>query len=372
MRANLKTATFGRTGRRRQEPPRQVTWRVPKPKRMTLANMVRDVGRVAKKRAEEQAKRVPWRMLFAFINQYIESECFLFWLRSIEETSEGLPDAVWKAIEREYPVFWDDNLSSRRRRTHARVWKRLDNWIFTNVFAEVRREGWMDAVVYYAVRDRRYLRSEAYWLKCTEEWREKKPSSYPSFERWRQAAFRCSELGIVRPRLREVLRPADHISADHFAKVVDCCVDWDEFASWARTGLEQSAAIPQPVRRELRRRCPGFLQYDAPRRRTDPPECIGSWPRLVDWITSHYFSRAWRQGWLGAVRYYTQLHPHWIRVMCYSARWRRDWEDGRIKAYPSLTEWRQAVDSDADGSSRERHFYTAGAARRIGGSGMGR
>jgi hypothetical protein len=337
---------------------------------MTLANMVRGVGRVTKKRAEEQAKRVPWRMLVAFRNQYIESECFLFWLRSIEESIGGLPESGWKAIEREYPVFLDDDLS-RRERTQARVWRRLDNWIFTNVFAEVRREGWMDAVVYYAVRDRRYLRSEAYWLKCTGEWKQKRPSSYPSFERWRQAAFRCSELGIIRPRLREVLRPADHISADHFDKVVECCVDWDEFAAWARSGLEQPSAIPEPVRQELLRRCPGFLQYDARRRKTDSPDHIGSWPRLVDWISSHYFSRARRQGWLGAVRHYTQLHPHWIRVMCYSARWRRDWEEGRIKSYPTLTEWRQAVDSDADGASREPHLYTAGASRRDGGCGTG-
>lgn len=321
---------------------------MPKTKRVTLANMVRSVGRVAKERAEEQAKCVSWRILVAFRDQYIESECFLFWLRSIEESAGGLPEPVWNAIEREYPVFLDDDLASRRRSTHAPVWKRLDNWIFTNVFAEVRREGWMDAVVYYAVPDRRHLRSEAYWLKCTSEWKQRKPSSYPSFERWRQAAFRCSELGIVRPRLREVLRPADHISADHFAEVVECCVDWDEFASWARTGLEQTFAIPQPVRKELRRRCPGFLEYDVPQRKTDPPEHTQTWLRLVDWISNHYFSRAKRQGWLGAVRYYAQLHPHWIRVMGYSARWRRNWEEGHIKAYPSLTEWRQAVDSELD------------------------
>jgi hypothetical protein len=348
LRGSLKTATFGRTERRSKD-YLAGDLQVPKKKRMTLASTVRSVGRVAKKRAEEQAKCVPWRMLVAFRNQYIESECFLFWLRSIEESAGGLPDSVCKAIEREYPVFLDDDLSSRRRSTHRHVWKRLENWIFANVFAEVRREGWMDAVVYYAVADRRYLRSEAYWLKCTGEWKKNKPSSYPPFERWLQAAFRCSELGIVKPRLREVLGPADNISADYFAKVVECCVDWDEIASWARTGLEEPSAIPQPVRRELRRRCPGFIEYDAPRRKTDPPVRTASWLRLVDWINGHFFSDAMRQGWLNAVRYYAQLHPHWLRVIRYSARWRRDWEEGRIKAYPSLTEWRQAVDGDLDG-----------------------
>lgn len=322
---------------------------MPKTKRMTVANMVRSVGRLAKERAEEQAKRVPWRMLVGFCNQYIESECFLFWLRSIEEAGGGLPESAWKVIKREYPVFLDDHLSSRRRSTHARVWKRLDNWIFTNVFAEVRREGWMDAVVYYAVPDRRYLRSEAYWLKCTSEWKQKKPSSYPSFERWRRAAFQCSELGIVRPKLREVLRPADRISADHFAKVVECYVDWDEFALWARTGLEQTSAIPQSVRKELHRRCPGFLEYAAPLRKTDPSEHTQTWLRLVDWISSHYFFHARRHGWLNAVRYYTQIHPHWTRMMCYSARWRRNWGEGRSKVYPSLAEWRRAVDNYVEG-----------------------
>jgi hypothetical protein len=332
---------------------------------------VRNVARV-KERAGEQAQRIPWRMLVAFRNQYIESECFLFWLRSIEEACGDLPESVWKAIKREYPVFLDDDLSSRRRSTHARVWRRLDNWIFTNVFAEVRREGWMDAVVYYAAPDRRCLRAEAYWLKCTGQWKKKKPPSYPSFERWRRAAFQCSELGIVRPRLREVLRPADHISADHFAKVVESCVDWDEFASWTRAALEQPSAIPQPVQKELRWRCPGFLEYDAPLRKTDPPEHTQSWLRLVDWVNRHFFSGARRQGWLNAVRYYVQLHPHWIRVMCYSARWRRIWEEGHVKAYPSLTEWRQAVDREIDGGSHEARSCKAGPGPRDRGCGMGR
>ena len=169
-------------------------------KRVAPSTMVRNVGRVAKARAQQQARRVPWRLLVAFRNQYIESECFLFWLRSIEESAGRLPRSVWKTIQGEYPVFLDDEVVCLRTNTGRRVWKRLEDWIFNNVFAEVRREGWMQAVVYHAVLDRRCLRSEAYWLKCTKEWKLRKPSLCPSFKRWRRRAFRTSELGIVGPQ----------------------------------------------------------------------------------------------------------------------------------------------------------------------------
>jgi hypothetical protein len=323
---------------------------------VTFAKVRLGVGKMGK-RAQEQAERVPWRGLLQARNEYVESECFLFWLRSIEESAGYLPDRVWKTIEHEYPVFLDDEIPYLERHGDAWVWKRLDQWIFNHVWGEVRREGWMDAVLYYAAPDRRYLRAEAYWLKCVRAWTRNKPRGYPAFPQWRRAAFKCSELGIVRPRLREMLRPADHVSADRFTEAVDRYVDWEEFASWARTGLEQRPEIPQFIAKELRQRCPGFVESDRLLRPTDPSDQYRAGLRLLDWIITHFFSHAKREGWFSVIHHYAQLHPHWVRMMRYSSRWQRDWREGRIKAYPTFEGWCQAIDNyteeEPDGRDEE-------------------
>ena len=313
-------------------------------KTVTVAKLAVRVGKRGK-RAEEQAKRIPWRGLLQARNEYVEAECFVFWLRSIEESAGYLPDRVWKTIEDQYPVFLDDDIPYLERHGDAWVWKRLDRWILNNIWGEVRREGWMDAVLYYAAPDRRSLRAEAYWLQCVKAWKRTKPRGYPPFLQWRRAAFKCSELGIVRPQLRQMLQPADHISADRFTEAVDSYVDWEEFAAWARTGLEQRPEIPQLIEKELRQRCPGFLERDAPLRAMDPPDQSRAGLRLLDWIITHFFSDPKREGWLGVIRHYIKLHPHWIRMMRYSSRWQRDWREGNIKGYPTFEEWCQAIDN---------------------------
>lgn len=315
---------------------------------VTSAKIIRDIGETSKRLADKQAKRIQWRLLHQAYNEFVLSACFVFWLRSIEETAGYLPDRVWKSIRDEYPVFLDDNLPYLEKHGDAQVWKRLEDWIFQNIFRDALCEGWMDAVVYYAVPDLRYLRALAYYGQCKIEWKRNRPRSHPSFRQWRRAAFKSCELPDLRPRLLQILRSASKIDAERVTDAVECYVDWQEFAFWAATGVEGLPDIPQSVREQLRRRCPGFLEYDAPLRRTDSPDERHSLSRLLDWIITHFFRDAKREGWFTAIDYYARLHPHWIRMMQYASRWEHQWDHGRIKIYPSFEEWRRAVDNCVD------------------------
>jgi len=295
--------------------------------------------------AEKQAKRIPWRLLHQATNEFVLSACFVCWLRSIEETAGYLPDRVWKAIRGEYPVFLDDNLPYLEKHGDAQVWKRLEDWIFEKIFRDAAYEGWMDAVVYYAVPDLRYLRALAYHGYCAMEWKSDKPRSYPSFPQWRRAAFGSHHLPDLRPRLLHVLRSASEVSAERVTDAVERYVDWQEFAYWAATGFEGLPDIPQLVREQLRRRCPGFVDCDAPLRPADSRDKRRSFSRLLERIITHLFRDAKREGWFSVIDYYASLHPHYIRITHYSSRWKRGWDSGRIKAYPSLEEWRLAIDN---------------------------
>ena len=311
---------------------------------MTSAKIIRESGGFSKRLAEKQAKRIPWRLLHQATNEFVLSACFVLWLRSIEEAAGYLPDRVWKAIRREYPVFLDDNLPYLEKHGDAQVWKRLEDWIFENIFRDALHDGWMDAIVYYAVPDLRYLRALAYYRQCRMEWKRHRPHAHPSFRQWRRAAFKSCEIPALRPGLLQILRSASKVNAERVTEAVERYVDWQEFAFWAATGLEGLPEIPRSVREQLRRRCPGFLEYDAPLRQTDSPDERRSMSRLLDWIIAHFFRDAKRQGWFSAIDYYASLHPHWIRVTQYSSRWKHEWDNGRIKIYPSLEEWCRAID----------------------------
>ena len=125
---------------------------------------------------------------------------------------------------------------------------------------------------------------------------------------------------------------------------VERYVDWQEFAFWAVTGLERMPAIPPSVQEQLRQRCPGFLESAVPLHRRNSRDERSSLAQLLDWITTHFFRDAKREGWLGAVDYYARRYPHSIRMMQYFSSWKHEWDNSHTKIYPSFEEWRCAVD----------------------------
>jgi hypothetical protein len=94
----------------------------------------------------------------------------------------------------------------------------------------------------------------------------------------------------------------------------------------------------------LRRRYPGFLESAIPLPRSDSRDERSSLSRLLDWITTHFFRDAKREGWLGVIDYYARRHPHWIRIMHYFSTWKHKWDNSRTKTYPSFEEWRRVID----------------------------
>lgn len=312
---------------------------------VTSASFICAKRGISKRLAENHSKRIQWRLLHQASNEYILCACFIFWLRSIEETVGYLPDRVWKAIRSEYPVFLDDNLPYLEKHGDAQVWKRLEDWIVQNIFRDAVYEGWMDAVVYYAVSDLRYLRTLAYYHHCGLEWKSDKQPSYPSFSQWRRAAFSSCGFPDLRPRLLQLLRSACEVSAERVTDAVERYVDWQEFAYWAATGFYGLPNVPQLVLEQLRRRCPGFVDCDARLRPADSRDKRRSFTRLLDWIITHFFRDAKRKGWFTVIDYYASRHPHCIRMKHYSSRWKHNWDSGRIKIYPSLEEWRRAIDN---------------------------
>jgi hypothetical protein len=144
---------------------------------------------------------------------------------------------------------------------------------------------------------------------------------------------------------RRLIKLTRLVSARTLRKAVDRYVEWEVFAYWARTALEAGSPLPASVEREVKQKCPGFLEADAVARAKNPaeePHC--RFTRMMKRIEDHEFAEVQKRGWFDVLRYQARLHARHARVIDY---W-HDWETGctkdRSKGYPSFPEWQRCAD----------------------------
>jgi hypothetical protein len=229
--------------------------------RVPNRNNVARVQRLARERAEVQARRIPWQRLLDTRNEYIDWQEFYLWVRSILEAENRIPDWLVEVLNARCPGFLenDKRLASKAAKNRPLA-LRLEDWIDDHVFGLAKQEGWFSAITYYAIRDPRYQRAEVCWSECVERWKKSKPVRYPSFEEWRAMAARCDETAHLLPELQKAGATAKLVALERLAEAVSSYIDWEPFAYWVRPGLELGSPLPEEVARELRRHCSGFLE----------------------------------------------------------------------------------------------------------------
>ncbi len=139
----------------------------------------------ARSRAKRQLLRVSSPRFEKAWREYIEWEAFSLWVRAVADSKKRLPAAVVRTIQRRCPGLLPQGCTDPKA-----LPLRVLEWIHDHIFAAAKREGWLDALMFYSVRDPRSQRTWAYWEKCEREWKKKRPRSYPAFKQWAQAAER--------------------------------------------------------------------------------------------------------------------------------------------------------------------------------------
>ena len=132
-----------------------------------------NVQQHARDQAEEEARRIPWRLLQEARSQYVHWYEFYF-LGSIDNGERGFGDALVGAeIEGRCPGFLEDD--SRYPADHPNkaffTPVRLGFCIDDHVFAFAKKGGWFNAIAYYALREPRYQRVSVCWSQSVERWR---------------------------------------------------------------------------------------------------------------------------------------------------------------------------------------------------------
>lgn len=298
-----------------------------------------------------EAARIPWPQLLKGRKLYVKWQAFLLWVRAIEDTEDSAPPWLGEAVSRRCPGFarFAESRGESNLGDPSSLWDRLEHWINEHIFAKPRREGWMDAVGYYAVRDIAAVRDEAYWHFCEHQWKRSKPAAYPTFAEWHKASENCADEVAdgfeTTDELRELLKLSRRVSRRLLSRSVDRYVEWQVFAYWARSALESGEHLPHSVSRELRRRCPGFIAHNSASSGNEQQSRGSRFTVFRCWIEQHEFARARAEGWLPVVIYQAHLHPRYQRVVDYWHEWHDNGSTYARSRYPSFEQWKAAADA---------------------------
>ncbi len=314
-----------------------------------MRNTAVQLQRLARRRADDQARRIPWRRLLDTRNQYVGWQEFYLWARSILEVEEQIPDWLVDILKERCPGFLErDKTLTAKAMKEKPLALRLEDWIDEHIFGFAKNEGWFNAITYYAVRDPRYQRAEVCWSECVEKWRRARPIPYPSFEEWKGMASQCDDTAHLVPNERRARVASKRVDPERLAAAASQYMDWEALACWARPALECPSELPAEVRNELGYRCPGFLGLIDVARGQQCRAAAQGWHQLMCWIADHVFENAKAEGWFDAILIQVQNHPRAIRTVEYADHCDEVWGAHLPIPYPSFEDWRRDADLYVD------------------------
>jgi hypothetical protein len=311
------------------------------------SKLQRRVDDATRQMADREAARIPWPQLLKARQSYVKWQEFQQWFRAIEESERCLPAWLADVVKTRCPGF-EQFLSQQRtkeRRSPQPVWYHLEQWTSERIFAKPWREGWMNAVGYYAVVIS--LRNEAYLYYWEPQWQRSKPAAYPSFQEWRKASEHCSDEVVdhfeTTNELLDLIRLSRRVSPRILNEAVDQYLEWLVFAYWVHMALDREDRLPDSVKREFERRCPGFLEAVVRSDGSGGTEAEVCFDRLLRWMEEQKFTRPRAEGWRPVIIYQARLHPRHQRLLDV---WRHhQCIRSNRQRYPSFEQWTAFVDT---------------------------
>jgi hypothetical protein len=242
----------------------------------------RRVQGIARHRATKQLMQVPWGRFHRAYEEYLRWEALALWLRAVVETEGSAPSWLAATLKKRCPGFIENQALLNEPRL---LGFRFHEWIHNQIFGLAKQEGWLDALLFYGVRDLRSQNTWAYWEHCDQEWHRRRPPSYPNFDEWLRLARnynRCQQASVA-----------------SVADAVEQYVEWKAFICWFQpvSGTE----LARHVASQLQCKCPGFLE---PRTSGNVKSRDGKTKTgrdLIAWIEDRFFAEAKKAGWFDII-----------------------------------------------------------------------
>lgn len=291
-------------------------------------NLERSIEGMARRRATKQLLRVPWDRFRKAYAAYPRWLAFTLWAQAILEVAGRPPSSLLADLKTRCPSFVASEASKVESELVA---YRLHEWVHNQIFRGAKEEGWLDALIFFGVRDIRSRAAWAYSEHCAKEWGRRRPRSYPSFERWWQVAQKyrfCKEAGAVQ-----------------IGTALKRYIELQAVAYWVEPLLGARRKMPAGIMAELERICPGlpeFSRLSAHSRR----ELIGrAWKRFMTSCEDRFFVSAKRHGWLEIVAQQARNDPRYVRMRKFWKRSCQSGPRGPRSVHPSFDRWQRDLDN---------------------------
>ena len=305
-----------------------------------FSNAALKVRAIASRRANEQLLRVQWRRFRRAYEEYPRWQAFALWGRAVIATEGHAPSWFLATLREHCPRFIEDAAPSQQPELLA---FHLLDWVHNQRFGDAKRQGWLDALTYYGARHPRSRGAWAYWEHCENEWKTKRLTSLPSFDKWWRTAMRWDLF--------------DRTSCLAVARAVERYLDWEALVLWVRPLADTSLKLPPHVIYELERRCPGISKFNGAGACESRPARSSLWHRVMKWGKDQCLLRATEEGWLDTLLEQARSHPWHVRMQAYATHLTKDWSRSRALAYPSFHQWERAaeryVKADSDLTPRK-------------------
>jgi hypothetical protein len=284
---------------------------------------------MASRRARRQLMRVPWGRFHIAYEEYIRWQGFVLWVRAVVETKGHVPSWLEEVLRKRCPGFLEQR--DRSNEKHA-VDLHLRSWIDNRIFLSAKDEGWLDALAFYGFRDARSQGNCTYWEHCENEWKKRRPTSFPTFAEWWRSVLAWKLNGDV--------------GCVEVTKAVEKYIDYQAFVYWLRPIFQAPQfQLPTHIAVELRNECPGLLEFVKTHALAVHGDKSRSWPRLVNWSKDQGLESAKREGWLDCVLFQARIHPRHVRMAHYALVWCRSRLASPTSAHPSFGEWEKEAES---------------------------
>jgi len=294
-----------------------------------FSKLERRVGHIASRQARRQLMQVPWDRFRKAYDEYLRWQAFVLWARAILELEGSAPSWLEAILRKRCPGFMEEVARSNKPKLLGLA---LLSWVHNRAFGFAKEEGWLDVLVFYGFRDARSQGYWTYWEHRNNEWRKRRPASFPTLVQWRRSALNWKLQGDV--------------SCAAVAKAVEKYLDFEAFVYWLRPLFQTSKSqLPTHIALELEQECPGLFEFASREIAAAYEHKSKSWQRLFNWGRDHILSRANKEGWLDCVLRQVRIHPRHVRTMVYAAFWHRSRTDNPVSPHPSFGEWRRDSES---------------------------
>jgi hypothetical protein len=285
------------------------------------------VRAIARRRANAQLMRVPWSRFQKAYEEYPRWQALALWIQAVSAAQDSVPSSLIGDLRKRCQGFIKHGATSHWPKVTG---LNLLEWAHNHRFSPAKRQGWLDALIFYGVRHPRSQAAWAYWEHCDEEWNRQPLSRYTHFEEWLQSATTYEQ-------------HAGKSVAD-LASAVDRYVEWRIFCRWLEPLIKFETEPPKNIASELERRCPEILELNSSnstRSRYMNAEVVR---HLIARVEDRFFGEAEKEDWIDMIRRHVPTHPLYVRVAQYSKHFTKISAQDLAK-YPSYARWRRIVEN---------------------------